>query len=163
MSKYYDEIAESYDELYAEEQKEKIVIAMKDITINPKTKLLDVGCGTGFYLDDFNCNVTGIEHSEKMLLLYKGKKKIIKADAEKIPFKKNTFDIVTSFTAIQNFKNVRKGIKEIKRVGTDLFILTFLKRGSRTEEIKNIILTEFSKLKIREIPHHKDIILIIKQ
>ena len=69
MDNYYDTIADSYDELYREEQFEKVSIVKKHIEIKQKYKLLDVGCGNAFYLDGFNCECTGIDPSEKLLSL----------------------------------------------------------------------------------------------
>jgi len=160
---YYNKIAASYNELYKEEQQEKINIIMQHITIKPEYKLLDVGCGTGFYLDDFNCKVIGIDPSKELLKQYKGKKRVLEMSAESLDFKDNEFDVVTSFTALQNFSNIEKGLREIKRVGKNLFAFSFLKRGENAEEIKELILKIFSEYKIKEIIHHKDIIMIIKK
>jgi len=161
MDSYYNIIADSYNELYEEEQREKISLALKDITIKKEYSLLDIGCGTGFYLDDFSCEVIGIDPSEKMIEKYKGKNKIMHCYAEELPFQFQEFEIVTSFTAIQNFKNIKKGLEEIKRVGKNIFILTFLKRGDNSDKILETIKKIFYEFNIKEIEHHKDIILIL--
>lgn len=160
---YYNKIAASYNELYREEQQEKINIIMQHIKIKPEYKLLDVGCGTGFYLDNFNCKVIGIDPSKKLLEQYKGKQKVLEMSAESLDFNDNEFDIVTSFTAIQNFLNIEQGLKEIKRVGKNVFALSFLRKGENAEKIKELILKIFSDCKIKEIQHHKDVIMIIKK
>jgi len=160
---YYDTIVDSYNELYKEEQFEKVNIVKKYIDIKPDYKLLDVGCGNAFYLDDFNCSCTGIDPSEKMISLYKGKHEVFKGEAENIPFQAQEFDIVTSFTAIQNFHNIKKGLQEIKRVGNNIFALTFIKRSDNAEHTKSIIKSIFSDFNIKEIEHPKDVILIIKK
>jgi len=162
MDSYYNKISASYNELYREEQQEKINIIMQHITIKPEYKLLDVGCGTAFYLDDFNCECIGIDPSKKLLEQYKGKKRVLEMSAEDLSFKDNEFDIVTSFTAIQNFSNIEQGLKEIKRVGKNVFALSFLKRGENAKKIKELILKIFSDFNIKELEHHKDVIMIIK-
>ena len=161
MVSYYNKISASYNELYREEQQEKINIIMQHITIKPEYKLLDIGCGTAFYLDDFNCECIGIDPSQKLLEQYKGKKRVLEMSAEALSFKDNEFDIVTSFTALQNFSNIEKGLKEIKRVGKNVFALSFLKRGESADKIKELILNIFSDFNIKELEHHKDIIMII--
>ena len=163
--KYYDIIAKSYDELHEEEQKKKVGVIKKQLKINKDTKLLDVGCGTGTS-SQFDCKVTGIDPSPE--LLKRGKKKypeikFVKAYAEKLPFKNKSFDIVVSITAIQNFNNIEKGIKEIKRVGKNQFALSFLKKSKKAKDIEKIIRKEFKDYKIKKIIEDKDIILIVKQ
>ncbi len=162
MENYYDTIAESYNELYKEEQQEKVDIVMQHLEIKPNYKLLDVGCGNAFYLDDFNCECIGIDTSEKLLVQYNGKNKVFQGEAENIPFQSEEFDIVVSFTAIQNFTNIKKGLEEIKRVGKELFALTFIKNSVNAETTKVLIKKVFSEFNIEEIEHAKDVILILK-
>ena len=66
MSKYYDSIAEGYDELYGEEQKKKMDIVKANIEIKPDTKILDIGCGSGIS-SDFDCICVGIDPSKKLI------------------------------------------------------------------------------------------------
>jgi ubiquinone/menaquinone biosynthesis C-methylase UbiE len=159
---YYDEIAKGYEELHGEEQEKKIAIIKQKLTISPEDKLLDVGCGTGLTTRPWQCKRFGIDPSKK--LLEKAKQKdtegIYKlAPAEKIPFEDNFFDIVISITAIQNFEDIEKGLKEIKRVGKNRFVLTFLKKSQKRDVIEKMINALFGvKEKIEE---EKDIILFI--
>ena len=163
MQGFYNIIAGSYDELYRQEQQEKVNLVKKHLDIKPENKLLDVGCGSAFYLDDFNCDCTGIDPSEKMLELYEGKCNLMVGEAENIPFQFEDFDVVISFTAIQNFKNIKKGLEEIKRVGKDLFALTFIKRNELAEAIKKFIYEIFFEFESEEIEHDKDYILILRK
>src|SRR3989338_825386 len=103
---YYSATAKGYDELHREEQLNKLRIIKENIDINKTDKLLDVGCGTGFSLNFFNCQCTGIEPSEEMA---QDNKKIIIGKAENLPFPDNSFDIVISVTAIHNFDNIEHG------------------------------------------------------
>lgn len=159
---YYDEIAKNYDELHKEEQLEKIKIVFDLDLVKPKDKLLDVGCGTGFSLDCFECSeAIGIDPSKKLVEQYKGKQKIIVGNGENLPFKNNGFDVVISFTAIQNFDDVEKGLKEIKRVGNNKFALTFLKKSTKAKIIEDLIRKIFSEFKIEKIEEEKDFIFIV--
>ena len=113
--------------------------------MNPsiKSKLIDVGCGTGDIAKLFvdytkkDNNVTCVDPNYKMI--EKGKKKLskfpkinwIKASAEKLPNKKNFFDFYTISFGLRNTKDLNKAIKEAYRV---------LKPGGR------FLCLEFSKI-----------------
>ncbi|MBN1923945.1 MAG: class I SAM-dependent methyltransferase [Nanoarchaeota archaeon] len=109
---YYDSIAEGYDELYEDEQLKKWEKCKALINFNGVT--LDVGCGTGFITKKIR-NVIGVDSSIKMLKQCK-KLRVVLASAENLPFRKESFDTVFSFTALQDVDNIRKAVIEIKRV-----------------------------------------------
>jgi ubiquinone/menaquinone biosynthesis C-methylase UbiE len=161
---YYDVISSGYDELHEAEQIKKLETIKKEIKITPKTKLLDVGCGTGLS-SQFDCNVTGVDPSHELLKIAKKKFpeiKFVQASAEKLPFKDKEFDVVVSVTAIQNFMDIEKGLNEIKRVGNETFALSFLKKSSKAKIIERLIRKIFSEFKTKEIEEDKDFICIIK-
>src|SRR3989344_9002452 len=91
---YYGDIAEGYDQLHKEEQLSKLKIIKETLEIKKTDKLLDVGCGTGFSLEFFDCSCEGVEPSAKMAALSKNRAKITIAKAENMPFNANSFDIV---------------------------------------------------------------------
>jgi len=160
---YYNLIADGYDELHKEEQEKKLEIIKKELEIKPETKLLDVGCGTGIS-SNFKCDVTGIDPSEELLKIACEKfpkSQFMKCNAESIPFADKSFDVVISLTSIQNFTDIEKGLSEIKRVGTNQFALSFLKKSEKTEKIEKLIKTNFPNAK--RIDEEKDIIFINKQ
>ena len=113
--------------------------------MNPsiKSKLIDVGCGTGdiakLFLDytKKDDNVTCVDPNYKMI--EKGKKKLskfpkinwMKASAEKLPNEKSCFDFYTISFGLRNTKDLNKAIKEAYRV---------LKPGGR------FLCLEFSKI-----------------
>ena len=135
------------------------------MSIKASDKLLDVGCGTGItsQFSEYGCFVVGADPSIK--LLQKAEKNGLKnracAEAENLPFKDHSFDVVISITAIQNFHDIEKGLKEIRRVGKDRFVLSFLKRSPK----KDIITKNIKKLfkVVKEIEEEKDIIFIAKR
>ena len=101
---YYDQISGGYKELHQEEQQKKIQIINQVLDIKETDLMLDVGCGPHF--GNFNCTVLGIDPSIELL-----KQAVIPvalAKAEKLPFNDNTFDIVISVTAIQNFDDIKQ-------------------------------------------------------
>lgn len=158
---YYDSIASGYDELHEEEQLRKLAIIKKELMINAKTKLLDVGCGTGIS-SGFDCNVVGVDPSSELLKIARKKHPgvtFIHASAEHLPFPDHSFDVVVSLTAVQNFNDIEKGLNEIKRVGKKQFALSYLKRSEKVKKIEKMIKKIFSSMK--RIEEEKDIIFII--
>lgn len=163
---YYDEIAKGYDSLHKEEQLKKLSIIKSRNIVKKSDSLLDVGCGTGFSLDYFDIKeAVGIDPSQKLISQYKyydgANKKILKGIAEELPFKNNSFDIVISVTAIQNFDDITKALNEIKRVGKERFVLTVLKKSSKLIKFRELISVLFCDSLIEEIEEEKDIIFFI--
>jgi len=99
-------------------------LAIKSLNIKPKSKVLDLCCGTG----DFgaivkklypDCDVIGVDFSEKMLNIAEKNNKTITyriADATKLPFEKNSFDYVVMGFGLRNIPEKNKAIEEIYRV-----------------------------------------------
>ncbi len=92
------------------------------IQFNPK-RVLDVGCGLGrlvYWLRLLGVDAYGIDFSENAYLLVSKKiKKFIQvADAKKIPYKDNSFDLVLSIDLLQHVDrdNLKSVIKETIRV-----------------------------------------------
>lgn len=157
---YYNSISRSYNELHREEQLNKIRLIKDNLKIKKQDFLLDVGCGTGIFAEEFNCIKIGIDQSIEMLK--QGKNAFyMQAHAENLPFKDNCFDKVISITAIHNFRNIRKGLEEIKRISRKDIALSILKRSSKIYEIKNHIKELFKITKT--IEEDKDIIFFAKR
>ena len=155
----YNQIAASYNELYGEEQLNKLLIIKNNIKINKSTKILDVGCGTGIS-SSFDCFVIGIDPSAKLLRQNVKPLKVLGA-AESLPFKNNEFDFVISITAIHNFNDIKKSIDEIKRVGNKNFVLTVLKNSRKFSLIRGLIRKNFKVEKM--IEEDKDLIFFCKK
>ena len=81
----------------------------------------------------------------------------MQAAAEDIPFADNSFDIVISITAIQNFNDIEKGLREIKRVGTGEYVLSYLKKSKKAKMIKGLIERIFNVQEVVE--EEKDMIV----
>lgn len=163
---YYNSIADGYDELYKKEQEKKSDIILKNIIIRKNDKVLDVGCGSGIFLEKIKdrCReAIGIDTSEELLRIASGRffGQLMRAAAEDIPFEDNYFDLVVSITALQNFEDVEKGLREIKRVGKERFALSFLKKSSKAGLIERLIKEVFKNMKIKRIEQDKDIIYLI--
>ena len=88
-------------------------------------KLLDVGCGPGWFLKDLiktfqNIDFTGCDLSERMVFHAKNnlspKVNVVVGDAQNLPFADDSFDIVTSTLAFHHFPQPDKAISEFHRV-----------------------------------------------
>ena len=139
----YESIAEGYNELYEEEQVEKLEEIKKRIKVKESDLLLDVGCGTGISTNFFKCKSVGIDPSREMIK--RGKGILVEAEAEHLPFKSNSFNIVLSVTALQNFKDYKKGVEEMERVSKGKIIITVLKKAIKIREIEEFLLRKSFK------------------
>ena len=134
-------------------------------------KYLDVACGTGdlgkLFLDytDKYGEITSSDSNNKMI--EKGKKRLSKyknikwviAEAERLPFKNNTFDFYTISFGLRNTKNLDKSLSEAYRVlkpGGKFLCLEFSK--VQNENLRKIY-KEYSKL----IPKIGDFVVGDKQ
>ena len=98
---------------------------LKNLNVEGNPLILDLCCGTGDLTIELSKigNVVGVDFAEKMLKI--GLKKIenkknvlllINGDGLKLPFKDNSFDIVTVAFGVRNFEDLKIGLTEIKRV-----------------------------------------------
>lgn len=129
----YDEFAERYARKTAELEEQT---RRQFRNLLPKSlkgrKLLDVGCGSGqdaLYFASQGAEVHGIDISEKEIDIAKqkncGEFKI--GNINRLPYKSNSFDVVTSFYALQASTNIPQAMKEMIRVArprSQLLILT---------------------------------------
>lgn len=155
----YDKIAKGYDELYKEEQLAKLSIIKSNINVSKNKKLLDVGCGTGIS-SQFGCFTVGIDPSIELLSQNKNRNKLL-GFAEQLPFKDSSFDYVISITALHNFKNIKKAIGEISRVGKEFFVFSVLKKSRKFSYIQIIIGKSFKINSIHE--ESKDVIFFCQK
>lgn len=87
-------------------------------------KVLDVGCGTGLLVRYLNANhfdAIGCDSSPQGIKIARknnGRVKIILAKASSLPFKDNSFDLITSVSIIEHLpqKDALKFILECKRI-----------------------------------------------
>ena len=83
--------------------------------------ILDIACGEGYglkFLDDVKCIIAADISLEalKKARIYSPQAHIVRCDAHSLPFKDNTFDIITSFETIEHLKDPKKFLLELKRV-----------------------------------------------
>ncbi|MCP4974616.1 MAG: class I SAM-dependent methyltransferase [Maribacter sp.] len=92
-------------------------------------KVLDVGCGLGgpcrMLVDEFNCNVTGIDLSAEFIKTARALSKLVRldqrtdfvvGDASNLPFEDSSFDVVWTQHVQMNIPDKKRFYSEIKRV-----------------------------------------------
>jgi len=165
VDEYYNTIAASYDRLHGEEQDKKLKDLLLHVELRQNITLLDVGCGTGRskrLLDLYDIQWHGVEPSEGLIhqAPQDAQHRIKRAAAEHIPFPDASFDVILSLTAIQNFDDVQKSFKEMKRVTKKggLFLLSFLKKSPRTKDLEQQIRAIFTVKESWE--QEKDILFV---
>ncbi len=139
---YYNAISPGYDALYHAEQTEKVDLLKEMVThfglLYPNDTILDVGCGTAISSRGWGRRVVGVDVALE-LLQKAGDGIFVNAEAEHLPFRDKTFDVVISVTALQNFHDISRGLHEIRRVGRRLYILTYLKRSGKAKAIEGML------------------------
>ena len=102
----------------------KIDYIKKYVKLSENTRILDVGCGNGFFGYYFSkfCDVTELDYSKYMLLM-NPVEKLIQADAENLPFKDDTFDVVFSSALLHHVENPKEILGEYKRVSKKFVVI----------------------------------------
>jgi ubiquinone/menaquinone biosynthesis C-methylase UbiE len=100
---------------------EPLINYFKDIEVH---QILDVGTGSGGFIYELkktfpNAKIIGIDPNLKLLKAARENfpdVTFIEMEAEKLEFEDNSFDVVSISMALHHLPNVKKGLKEIKRV-----------------------------------------------
>lgn len=96
---------------------DKVNYIKKTIKLIPKTTVLELGAGNGYFSFYFNssCDLLATDINREILSLNPVKKRMV-CDAKKLPFKDESFDIVMCFDVLHHVDNPDHVIKEAKRV-----------------------------------------------
>jgi ubiquinone/menaquinone biosynthesis C-methylase UbiE len=92
-------------------------------------KVLDIGCGTGTYVDYLTkkgLEETGIDFVPEFITYAKKnrKGKFLVANAYKLPFKDKSFDTVIMFDVLEHLKYEYVAVKELIRICRNRLVLT---------------------------------------
>ncbi len=125
--------------------------AMLSLLKNVKNKkILDLGCGPGILskiLAKRGAKVTAIDLSPEMVAIAKkyAKVNVQLADAEKLPFKSETFDIVCSSLLIEHLENIRMFFKKINKIlkPSGIFIISTAHPFRNIEKFNNYFLSKW--------------------
>jgi ubiquinone/menaquinone biosynthesis C-methylase UbiE len=144
---YYDNFAQIYENKRGQgyhQMIDDLEISILNKYINPTDKILEVGCGTGLILKEVNKRVSkaiGIDLSENMLEKARERGlEVYHAEASKMPFEDNTFDLVYSYKVLAHIEAIEKTLQEINRVlkPNGIAVLEFYNRNSLRTFIKKI-------------------------
>lgn len=101
-------------------------IIFENLNLSGREKILEIGCGRGFYLRTLDqvlpsLEITGIDLNEKYLkvaekFIGNSKVKLINADATDLPFKDKTFDRIIATEILEHIPDDQKAISEMYRV-----------------------------------------------
>ena len=142
ITKWYDALSKSYDELYGEEQDKKHAKVVQVLGKREFNIIVDVGCGTGKLLERIapRSNLAlGIDLSAQMLS--KGKQGMtslgiqwVRADASHLPLRDRVVDGVTSASMAESGPVLDEQFSEISRVATEnaLIVMTTFGDKDRT-------------------------------
>ena len=120
---------------------------MKFYNLNSQSKVLDVGCGKGFFLYDLlnlipGISVSGIDISSYAISnsLSSVKPFLQVSDAKTLPYESNYFDLVVSINTIHNLDKAEcmQAVKEIERVSkSSSYIIVDAYRTQKEKERMN--------------------------
>jgi SAM-dependent methyltransferase len=95
---------------------------VKSLGISPGAELLDLSCGQGLFLKaaaEQGVRVTGLDLSSVAIANTRRRvpqARLVVANAEKVPFKKESFDWVTCWGSLEHYAHPEKALGEIRRV-----------------------------------------------
>ncbi|MCD6592068.1 MAG: class I SAM-dependent methyltransferase [Thaumarchaeota archaeon] len=172
----YDVPAEGYDELYGEEQIRKYSAFLSKLKeeIASLKLVADIGCGTCLLekhlrMPGYKGVYLGIDISDERLRFAKsrahGSRMLIQADAEHLPIRDNSMDLVACITVI-HLLDLDKAVNELSRIGKRYTVISLLKkRADLKPKLLELLMKIFREAKLEEIsiPDLKDFIFILKR
>lgn len=107
------------------------------LDLQPGHRLLDVGCGTGWFTRRFaavsTLKVTALDYDFESLAFaraHDSKTVYLQGDAQSLPFADASFDLVVSIAALCFMSNWPSALKEMIRVTRTQFVIATLNRAS---------------------------------
>lgn len=139
VKKFYDLLADSYDELYGEEQRKKHAIVLRAL-LGKKGLLLDLGCGTGelsIKANKLGWSAIAADISLNMLKVAKrkGVEYLVQCSFDSLPFRSKSFDIIAAisvFSSYSEFKKVADKLREIVKPPS-LIIISIPKKAREND------------------------------
>lgn len=120
--KMYNKFGEEYQDKRYYNQYVEIPNMLKTVKNIKGKKLLDIGCGAGVHIKSYSkkgAKCSGIDISETMIKMAKKNNPKVEfkvGSVTKLPYKSNSFDIVTGSLILDYIEDLSKAYKEINRV-----------------------------------------------
>ncbi|MDP8215693.1 MAG: class I SAM-dependent methyltransferase [Candidatus Euphemobacter frigidus] len=136
----------------------KINVIRRYVNLTEQTRLLDVGCGNGFFTFYFDkiCDASGVDYSEKMLQMNPVKKTFL-MEASDLKFEDNSFDVLFCHALLHHVEDIDKVVREMRRVSKKYVIILEPNRNNPLMFLFSLIVREerkalkFSLSYLREI------------
>jgi ubiquinone/menaquinone biosynthesis C-methylase UbiE len=139
---YFDEkVASEYERWYetgfgrrADLSEKKLIEEF--LRFLPRRRLLEIGCGTGHFtrwLRELGFEAVGVDFSTPMLEVATSlspEVTYLRADAHRLPFKEDSFDLTVAITALEFVADPMTVIAEMMRVSSEAILLAVLNRWS---------------------------------
>jgi ubiquinone/menaquinone biosynthesis C-methylase UbiE len=142
ITKWYDALSRSYDELYGEEQNKKHAKVLEFIENREFKIIVDVGCGTGKLLELMSPrSQVGLGIDLSLQMLNKAKQRttddrieLVRADASHLPLQDHVADGVTSVSMTESGTVMEEQFNELSRIATNdaMLIMTIFDDKNRT-------------------------------
>jgi SAM-dependent methyltransferase len=102
----------------------KINYILNHVKISSRAKILDIGCGNGYFTYYFERlgSTVGVDYSKTMLSL-NSCSMLIRASAFNLPFPDRTFDLVFCSNLLHHLTNAVTAIIEMKRVSREYVVI----------------------------------------
>ena len=130
MKQYYDRRASEYEhnEAFREEPSEDLPGLLHAISLLPPARVLDIACGTGFLTQHLGSDLMGLDQSEAMLKVARGRvpwAEFVRGDAFRMPFAEDSFDRVFAsfFYGLLPLEDRGRFLEEARRVGQELVLV----------------------------------------
>lgn len=124
----------------------KINLIMHYVILKRQTRLLDVGCGNGFFSFYFDkiCDAYGVDYSKKMLQANPVKKTRL-MDVNDLKFENNSFDVVFCHALLHHVENIDRVIQEMRRVSRKYVIILEPNRNNPLMYLFSLLVKEERK------------------
>ena len=98
--------------------------ALADLDLASRDAVLDVGCGTGeltsVIREESDGRVVGADVDPALLSVARSHGPVVRADATRLPFRDDAFDLVVCQALLINLPDPVAGVREFARVSDDL-------------------------------------------
>ncbi len=137
----------------------KIELLRRYVELTPQTKLLDVGCGNGFFTYYFDkiCDVHGVDYSVKMLQINPVKKTSLMS-ADDLKFPDNSFDVAFCHALLHHVENISRVMQEMKRVSKKHVIILEPNRNNPLMFLFSLLVKEEHKALRFSLPYLRNLV-----